>query len=166
MYYSAAWFKFILNLYPPYFATGIKLEYLSKDWKSARVIMKLRWYNKNAVGSHFGGSLYSMVDPHVMLLLMPLLGKRYYVWDKSAHIEYISAAKEHVYADINITDEDIELIKHKTAAGEKYLPEFSITIKDKQGKLVAVVKKELYVRLKPEFRPNQSIKSEVYDHTN
>jgi hypothetical protein len=32
--------------------------------------MNLRWYNTNYVGTHFGGSLYSMVDPIYMLLLM------------------------------------------------------------------------------------------------
>ena len=35
--------------------------------------MALRWYNRNFVGTQFGGSLYSMVDPFYMLLLMPLL---------------------------------------------------------------------------------------------
>jgi acyl-coenzyme A thioesterase PaaI-like protein len=91
---SPTLFKRLLNLYPPYIGAGIKVEYVSKDWRELHVSMALRWYNRNAVGTHFGGSLYAMIDPHVMLLLMQLLGKDYQVWDKSASIEFVKASKE------------------------------------------------------------------------
>ena len=70
---SAKTLKRLLNLYPPYLGAGVKITYSSDDWKEMHVSMSLRWYNKNAVNTHFGGSLYSMVDPHIMLMLMPLL---------------------------------------------------------------------------------------------
>jgi len=79
-------FKFLINLYPPYLGTGVNVDYISPDWQALNVSMALRWYNRNAVGTQFGGSLYSMVDPHIMLLLMKVLGKGYVVWDKSASI--------------------------------------------------------------------------------
>ena len=82
--------KLVLNIYPPYLGAGIRVEYISEDWKELRVSMRLRWYNRNAVGTHFGGSLYAMIDPHLMLLLMRLLGKDYLVWDKMASIESVS----------------------------------------------------------------------------
>ncbi len=137
-----------MNIYPPYWATGIHLDYISQDWKELTVSMKLRWYNKNAVGSHFGGSLYSMIDPHLMLMVMQLLGKDYIVWDKSAQIEYVSAAKTKVTAKICLTDKDIELIKQQTSSGVKYLPSFDIMILDESSNLVAKVQKTLYVRRK------------------
>jgi hypothetical protein len=111
------------------------------------VSMSFRWYNKNAVNTHFGGSLYSMVDPHIMLMLLPLLGKDYLVWDKAAEIEFIRASKKPVSAKIKLTDRDISTIKSETADGKKYLPEFFIEINDDQG-LVARVKKTLYVKKK------------------
>ncbi|MCG8563637.1 MAG: hypothetical protein MI747_00990 [Desulfobacterales bacterium] len=55
--------KWGLNIYGPFVGAGIKMEYIAQDWRSARVSMKLRWYNRNIMGVHFGGSLYAMVDP-------------------------------------------------------------------------------------------------------
>ncbi len=141
-------FRRLLNLYPPYIGAGVKIEYISNDWKELRVSMRVHWYNRNAVGTHFGGSLYSMIDPHLMLLLMKLLGKDYYVWDKSASIDFIKATKEKVSAKIKITDEDIKEIKQKTKNGEKYLPTFIIDIRDESGELVASAEKIIYIRKK------------------
>ena len=62
--------KRMLNLYPPYLGAGVRITYLSEDWQELHVSMSLHWYNRNAVGTHFGGSLYSMVDPNLMLMLM------------------------------------------------------------------------------------------------
>ena len=110
--------------------------------------MALRWYNRNAVGTHFGGSLYSMVDPHLMLLLIQLLGNEYWVWDKSAKIEFIKASKQKVTSIIKITREDLAEIKHHTKEGDKYLHEFVIEVKDEDNDLVAIIRKIIYTRRK------------------
>ena len=148
MYVSAKKLKRMINVYPPYLGAGVKVEYISDDWKELHVSMQLRWYNRNAVGTHFGGSLYSMVDPHLMLLLMQLLGKEYLVWDKSAAIEFVKASKKKVMAVIKISDSDIEAIRRKTQNGGKYLPKFFIEIKDESDELVAIIEKVIYVRKK------------------
>jgi acyl-coenzyme A thioesterase PaaI-like protein len=143
-------FKWIINMYGPYLGAGIRVERISNDWREIRVSMKLRWFNRNAVGTHFGGSLYSMVDPHLMLMLMNLLGKDYVVWDKSAEIEFVRPGRGKVVANFAITDDDLQAIWHNTAQGEKYLPHFSIRVIDTEGELVARVKKVLYIRKKTE----------------
>ncbi len=145
---SPARMKTLLNLYPPYIGAGVKVEHISEDWRSLRVSMRLRWYTRNAVGTHFGGSLYAMVDPHLMLLLMQLLGDDYVVWDKSATIEFVKATRRKVYAVIQVGDEELEEIRRRTEQGDKYLPSFSIEIRDDDGRLVARVEKVLYVRKK------------------
>ena len=138
----------LLNLYPPYIGAGVKITYIANDWRELQVSMRVRWFNRNIVGTHFGGSLYSMVDPHLMLLLMQLLGKDYWVWDKSAEIEFIKASKRKVSAIIKISDTDLEDIKRETITGEKYFSDFVVEIMDDDGDLVARVKKVLYVRRK------------------
>lgn len=142
------WLKLWINLYPPYLGAGVRINYISEDWRELHVSMSLHWFNRNAVGTHFGGSLYSMVDPHLMLLLMQLLGSEYIVWDKSAQIEFIKATAKRVTAIIRITNNKLEEIKRHTLTGVKYLPEFAIEIKDEDGEVIAVVKKTLYVRKK------------------
>ncbi len=141
-------FKFMFNLWPPLYGTGIRVLYIAEDYKEVIVEMKLRFYNKNYVGSHFGGSLYSMVDPFYMLMLMNILGRDYIVWDKAAKIEFVNPGKGAVRACFKLRDEDIGLIKQMTENGDKYLPEYQVEIKDSDGNIVALVDKTLYIRKK------------------
>jgi acyl-coenzyme A thioesterase PaaI-like protein len=141
--------RHLLNFYPPYLGAGVKIEFISDDWRELHVSMKLRWYNRNTVGTHFGGSLYSMVDPHYMLLLMQLLGKGYFVWDKASNIEFIKASKDEVTAVFKISDVELNDIKANTDSGEKYFPIFQVEIRDKNNDLVAKATKTIYVKKKP-----------------
>lgn len=138
----------LFNLYPPFIGSGIKVQELSADYKYLKVILKLRFYNKNYVGTQFGGSIFSMTDPHYMLLLIKNLGPEYRVLDKAAHIEFVKPGKTHLVAEFRITDELIELIKEKTKNGEKYLIDLPVSVHDIHGEVVAKLTKTLYVRLK------------------
>ncbi len=140
--------KWFLRFYPPYIGAGIKVNLISADWMTLKVSMSLKWYNKNAVGTQFGGSLYSMTDPHYVLMLMNLLGREFIVWDKSGSIDFIKPGKGKVSATFTITNEMINEIKLKTAGGEKYLPEFEVDIIDDNDDIIAKVYKTLYIRRK------------------
>jgi len=141
-------FKLMLNFYPPYWATGIMVKKVSPDYREIVVHMKMRWYNRNFVNTHFGGSLYSMADPFYMLMLIQILGKKYIVWDKDAHIDFIKPGRGTVTARFAINEKEVEKIIANTIAGEKYFPEFAVDIKDEAGEKVARVIKTLYVRKK------------------
>lgn len=145
---SAGRLKRLLNLYGPYLGAGVKVTYVAEDVKEIRVSMNLRWYNKNAVGNHFGGSLYAMIDPHLMLMLMKLLGDDYIVWDKSASIDYIRPGTGNVSATIRVDDTTVQAIKDADGEKSTHLPELRIKILDENGKAVCRVKKILYVRKK------------------
>ena len=146
MNYSARGLRRLLNFYGPYLGAGVKVDYIAEDFTEIRVSMKLRWYNRNAVSTHFGGSLYSMVDPHLMLMLMKLLGPGYMVWDKSATIEFVRPGRGKVSAIIRIDKNTVQHIREKVADKRRYEPEFDIAVVDDQEKLVCRVKKILYVR--------------------
>lgn len=145
---SAKGIRKIINIYGPYFGAGVKATYISKDFREARVSLPLRWYNRNYVGVHFGGSLYSMIDPFYMLLLMNTLGKDYIVWDQSAEIQFVKPGTGTVSARFIVTDEMLAEIKLKTANGDKFLPTYPVTIVDEQGEIVAKANKTLYIRRK------------------
>ncbi|MEZ5470940.1 MAG: DUF4442 domain-containing protein [Marinicella sp.] len=138
----------IMNWYGPYLGAGVKLEYIADDWREVRVAMHMRWYNRNAVGTHFGGSLYSMIDPHFMLMLMKILGREYIVWDKAAFIDFIRPGKGKLTATMKISEQMLKDILDNTAGGEKYLPEYPVEIINEQGELVAKAMKTLYIRKK------------------
>jgi acyl-coenzyme A thioesterase PaaI-like protein len=140
--------KLILNIYPPFLFAGIRVTEISPDWRELRVSLRLYWFNRNAVGTHFGGSLYSMADPHVMLLLMQLLGNKYVVWDSSASIEFHKPGIGTVHCVVRITDEDLAEIRMRTESGSPFRPKFTLAVVDEAGDKVATVTKELYVRRK------------------
>ncbi|WP_312255026.1 DUF4442 domain-containing protein [Stutzerimonas nitrititolerans] len=144
--------RWLMNFYPPYLGAGIRVRHISDDFRQAQVRMGLRWYNRNYVGTQFGGSLYSMTDPFFMLMLLQNLGDDYVVWDKAANIEFVSPGKGRVYADFTITEQLLDEIRQHTAGGDKYLPRLHVEVRDEQGTLVARVQKTLNVRLKPRMR--------------
>ena len=147
--FKKAWqMKLLLNIWPPFLFTGIRVVDVSDDFRKAKVRLKLNIFNQNAVGVHFGGSLYAMTDPFYMLLVMARLGKDYIVWDKSADIDYIKPGKGTVTAEFIITDALIADILAQTAQGEKYLPEIPVYVKDAQGEIVAKLNRKLYIRRK------------------
>jgi acyl-coenzyme A thioesterase PaaI-like protein len=140
--------RHLMNWYGPYRGAGVKIRQLADDFSSATVQMPLRWYNRNYVGVHFGGSLYSMVDPFHMLLVMNQLGSDYVVWDKEATIEFISPGRGTVTAHFEVSPAQLQDIIDKTQNNEKYLPVFTVEVLGEDGTLVARAKKTLYVRRK------------------
>lgn len=145
-------FKLMLNSYPPYWATGIIVNKVSHDFREVVVQMKKRFYNRNYVNCHFGGSLYAMVDPFYMLMLIQILGKDYIVWDKSANIDFVKPGQGVVTARFIVEDELLEDIIEKTAEGNKYLPVIPVDVIDETGDVVCRVLKTIYVRKKPSSR--------------
>lgn len=137
-----------INLWPPLLGAGIKVDKVSDDLLTYDVSMKLRFWNKNYFGTHYGGSLFSMTDPFYALILIAGLGKDYVVWDKSAHINFKKPGKGKLTAHFNITRERIEEIRRETDANEKMYPTFKLNIVDEAGDVVAEVERTLYVRRK------------------
>lgn len=154
LFRSARIFKTVMNLWPPYWGTGISIHQVAPDFHSMTVQMRRRFYNGNAFGTHFGGSLYAMCDPHYVLLLVPLLGDDYLIWDKAASIEFLAPGRGTVSATFDWTPEQLDEIRAKTADGEKYEPERIVDITDATGKVVARVRKTLYIRRKKDRRPD------------
>jgi acyl-coenzyme A thioesterase PaaI-like protein len=153
MRFSARQLQKGMKWWPPFLGAGIRLRSMADDFREAVVELKLGRLNRNAVGTHFGGSLYAMTDPFFAIMLMHNLGSDYLVWDKSASIEYVAPGRGTVSAHFRLSGERIDEIKAQAAGGEKVLPQFAVDVKDEAGGMVARVYKTLYVRLKPRHRP-------------
>src|SRR5512138_1435607 len=92
----------LLGLWPPYLGAGVRVREVSPDARAVTVELPLRRWNRNWVGTHFGGSLFSLADPWFMLILMEHLGDRYVVWDKSASIRFLKPGRGTVRARFEI----------------------------------------------------------------
>ncbi|XQA68269.1 DUF4442 domain-containing protein [Xanthomonas sacchari] len=142
-------FRLGLNLWPPFLCAGIHVTALSADYRHARVELRMRPWNRNYVGTHFGGSLFAMTDPFWMLLTMQNLGRDYYVWDKAGSIEFVRPGRGTVSARFDLDKALLDELRAATAGGDKHLRWFETDVVDAQGEVVARTRKQLYVKRKP-----------------
>lgn len=144
----AGLFRHGLNLWPPFLFAGIHLTELADDYRHARVELRMRPWNRNYVGTHFGGSLFAMTDPFWMLMVLHHLGRDHYVWDKAAEIEFVRPGRGTVHTHFALEDGLLDELRLATSDG-KALRWFHNEVVDSQGQVVARVRKQLYVRRKP-----------------
>lgn len=104
--------------------------------------------NTNYVGTHFGGSLYSMCDPFFMFILLHHLGEDHIVWDQSAKIEFINPGKTKVFATFKIEQYQIDELKNQALSNFSVKPVFHTEVVDESGEVIAKVEKQLYIRRK------------------
>lgn len=144
--------KLLSRLYLPFLGAGIRVTKVTPDYREMETRMKLRWYNRNLVGTHYGGSLYSMTDPFYMLMLVMNIGDQHLVWDKSSSIEYVSPGKGEVKASFKLSQDMIESIVEEAKDGKPHFVNFKVDVLDAKENVVAKVNKVLYVRRKPRKR--------------
>lgn len=135
-----------LRFYPPYLGAGVRVRDVAPDLSAIEVEMSLHPWNQNYVGTHFGGSLYAMVDPFFMLMVLRKLGPEFVVWDKSATIDFVSPGRGTVRARMEVTGERADEIRAEVEAKGKAHPRFEVEIRDGSGAVVARVGKVLSVR--------------------
>jgi len=141
-----------INWWPPLFGAGIRVTRFDEDWRAVDVELPLRWWNRNYVGTHYGGSLYSMADPFYMVMLIENLGKGYIVWDKSATIRFRRPGRGRVRAEFRLSEETVQEIRAAVEREGKIEREFAVNVTDEGGEVVAEVTKLLHIRKKTEPR--------------
>ena len=142
----------VFRLWPPFLFAGIRVTHLSDDFRHARVELRQRWFNRNYVGTHFGGSLFAMTDPFWMILALRRLGPDYLVWDRAGEITFDKPGRGTVVAEFDLDDATVDELRAAAAGGDKVLRWFETEIRDGAGEVVARVRKQVYVRLKPARR--------------
>lgn len=136
------------NFWMPFLGAGIKIIYISSDYREVQVQMKLRWYNKNYVGSYFGGSIYAMTDPFYMIMLINNLGRDYIVWDKAATINFKKPGRSTLNAVFILTDDLLSQIKQRVDSDGKCVFDISVDVVSETDNVIASVTKEIYVKRK------------------
>lgn len=137
-----------LRFYPPFLGAGIRIARMSEDLREIDVEMKLHWWNRNYVRTHYGGSLYSMADPFYMVMLIENLGPGYIVWDKAATIRFRRPGKGTVRAEFRLTQEQIDSLRAQADSQGRIEPTFNVHVLDESGEVVAEIDKLLHIRRK------------------
>lgn len=136
----------LLSAYPPFVGAGIRVAGVSSDWRYVRVEMRLRPWNRNLVGTHFGGSLYAMTDPFYMIMLVNNLDRGYMVWDRAATIRFRRPGRGTVAVEFRLTEEQIGAIRAAADRDGRTDQVLTAIVRDAAGETVAEVEKTIYVR--------------------
>ncbi len=133
-------------LFGCYRGTGARLKYIAEDWSEVQLELPLSWRTRNYVGTIFGGSIYSAVDPIYMLMLIHRLGPEFVVWDKAANIEFKKPGRETLQASFRISDEELAAIRSALASERSIDRTYVVELVDSSGTICARVEKLLYIR--------------------
>lgn len=137
-------FRIAMHVFPPIRNTGVKVEHISDDWRHWKMRLPLSAKTRNYVGTHFGGTLYSAADPHIMLAWMHILGDEYVVWDKSASIRFRRPGTGTLRAEFAIPETDVDDVRQRLGSERKVEKTYHLAWVDAQGRSVAEVEKVLH----------------------
>lgn len=136
------------NLFPVYRRTGARITFISADWREMRCRLPLNLWTRNYVGTTFGGSMFSSVDPLYMVMLIKVLGPEYLVWDKAAAIRYKRPGRSTLYARAVLEPAETEEIKSLLAEKPSVDRVYGLELVDAKGTVHALVEKTVYIASK------------------
>jgi acyl-coenzyme A thioesterase PaaI-like protein len=140
--------RWLFNWWPPFRGLGVKVREIAPDFRRVTVELRMRLFNRNFVGTHFGGAMFAMADPFYMIMMMHNLGREYVVWDKAGAVRFLKPGRGTLTAKFEVTQAMVDEAIAKTAEGAKFEPTYAVELKDGEGTVVATVEKTLYIRKK------------------
>ncbi len=138
-----------------YRGTGGRLKYIAEDWSEVQLDLPLSWRTRNYVGTIFGGSIYSAVDPIYMLMLIRRLGREFVVWDKSAAIQFKKPGRGTLHARFFITEDELAAVRSALESQRSVDRTYTVDLADSSGAICATVEKVIHIRRR-EHRPPAS----------
>ena len=148
--------RMVFNLWPCIRGTGGRVTHIAPDWSELRVKLPLNWRTRNYVGTIFGGSLYSAVDPFLMLMLIERLGRDYVVWDKSASIRFRKPGTSTLHATFTVDDAEVADLRAAVDAAGSLDRTWQVDLVDSEGVVHASVEKVLYIATKDADRARRA----------
>lgn len=149
------------NLYPAFWGTGAKVDYIAEDLRSIRIRLPLNFRTRNIYGTLFGGAMYAATDPLYAILVKVGLGPAYIVWDKAGAIRYRKPGRNTLYADCSISDAELASLKGRLESEASVDLDYEIELRDATGVVHAVVQKTIYVARKDSYQ--MKIRQETED---
>lgn len=133
-------------MWPTFRFAGVRVRALAADFTTATVELRVGVFNRNYVGTAFGGTLYSMTDPFFMLMMMRQLGAGYIVWDRAGAVRYLAPGKGVITARFSLPPEEVARVRSVLEGSGKLNQTYTVDLLDTANQLIAQVDKTLYIR--------------------
>ena len=134
------------NVFPAFIGTGGKISHISADYRHVEAKLPLNRRSKNYVGTLFGGSMFSIVDPVYMVMFYKILGTGYSVWVKSAQIDFLKPGKTTLYSVFHLSQEDTDKLVETINEYGKANWEATINLTDESGVVHAIVRQQISLK--------------------
>jgi acyl-coenzyme A thioesterase PaaI-like protein len=141
-------FRLGFNHWPCYRGGGGRVSFIAADWSEVRVRLPLSWRTRNYVGTIYGGSIYSAIDPFFMLMLIHRLGPEYEVWDKAATVRFRRPGRATLTARLTLPPGEEAAIREALRGVRSVDRSYRVELRDAAGVVHAEVDKVVYVRLR------------------
>lgn len=114
------------------------------------------------MGTIFGGSMFSAVDPIPMVQLINLLAHQYVVWDKSAQISFKRPGNVDLFAEFTYTKEELEQIIEQVERQNEIEIVKTTQLTNKSRTIVyCEVKKTIYIAGKAYYKMKRKEKTKL-----
>jgi acyl-coenzyme A thioesterase PaaI-like protein len=143
------------NFWPCIRGSGGRVAHLAPDFTRITVRLPLNWRTRNAVGTIFGGSMFSATDPMYMLMLQRLLGRGFVVWDKGSAIRFKRPASRTLFAHFHVTPEMLAQVREAVAARGEADFTWPVQLVDEDRIVHAEIDRTLYVADKAFYKRKQ-----------
>lgn len=137
------------NWYPAWRNSGARVIHLAEDLLEVRIRLPLNRHTRNLHGTIYGGAIYAAVDPMHAVLLAYHLGPDFYVWMKSARIEFRRPGRSALFATARLTHPELAEIRAALVHESKIDREFSLTLADAAGEVSARVFFTIHLKRRP-----------------
>lgn len=136
--------KLKFNFFPAFARSGACVTFISDDFKTIKIELPLNYKTRNILGTMYGGSMYSAVDPIYMMIFMFLLKDKYIMWDKYATIDFKKPGRGLLKAEFNVSDEELKEVLDELKTNYSIRKVFLVDLIDEENDIVASFEKTLY----------------------
>lgn len=138
-----------MRFYPPLFFQRVWTKRFEQDFRGVEVSIRKSFWNRNYNNSIFGGTIFSAADAFYPVLFFKIFTEKGYsirAWSKSSEIKYLKPSYFNLYFNIHIDEAEINEAEEILNTLGKYTKLHPIEIFDKNGRNVASVLVEVYMR--------------------
>ena len=138
--------RWSFNLFPAYRRSGGRVTFVDDSFLEVKVKIPLNWKTKNYLGTTYGGTIYSAVDPIYAVMLLKILGPDTIIWVKEAHVSFKRPGKTTLFGCFKIEQEEVDFIKKELDKNGKVERTFTVDLTDCYGDIYATIEKVLHIR--------------------
>jgi len=141
----------MLNLWIPFIFNGIRIIYISDNFRSIDVRLKLSFWNRNPGKAIWGGAIFSAADSFYPIMLKQnaiIKGIQTQFFTKSTQVNYLKEAKTNLIFSFKLTEDQVDNMVNILNTNGKYQEWHTVYGLDDFGSKCVKIKIQPYLRIR------------------